>query len=95
MKRRLMIAVLMAAIPTADAAACGLLAGVRQRVQQRRDARVARTQPAACQSGNAPAVTATHTVDSPSAFTQVAYERLAPVAGLLDSPCAGGRCPKH
>ena len=43
-----------------------------------------------------PTVTTTHTVDSRNDVSQVAFERIAPVAGLLDAtPCANGRCPKH
>lgn len=97
MKRRLMILVMLVAIPTADASACGLLGNLRGRVQQRRDARSAKAQPAtARQSCAAPApVVTTHTVDSRADVSQVAYERIAPVSGLFDSPCANGRCPKH
>ena len=93
--KRLMIVLSLVAISTADASACGLLAGLRQRGEQRRAGRsaVGQRPAAACQSCAAPATATTHTVDSPRDVTQVAFGRMAPVSGLLDAPCPNGRCP--
>ena len=84
---RLTLALLLMAALTADANACGLLDGCRQRVQARRDARAAKAP--ACQA--APAARPAYL---PATLPGSAPLVLAGPVVIAAQQCAGGTCPK-